>query len=327
MTDNVAKYGLGIDLSGIKAAITQVKKLKEEMQALQKLKPPKAPKMPKSPLNPSSPKSPKTGDPNTKDFMLVERAIKARQAREAKRQNDLWMVEGKNIKERDKAAKQSIDRKTRADNAAKRASEQRVSSLNKARESVNNSALMMEKEAKGAHKVTQQRIRQRIATAKTAEHVRRIVAQERAGLKLAKKKSFLMTRMQASSQQIAGNMASAFAIGAVGFFVTKTGQDFEAVGNTMLAVSKNSEMAGENLKFVREEAFRLGLGLKDSAKSFAKMLAARGDMSVEETRKAFSGVSEMATLLGLSAEESTRSINALQQMMSKGVVSAKTLAL
>jgi len=197
--------------------------------------------------------------------------------------------------------------------------------LERAKEAVRNSALMTEKSAKHATKQVQADIKRRIAVAKTASEVRKIVAQERARLKVMKKQSFVAKRMKSSSQQILGNMASAFAIGAAGVFVTKTGQDFEAVSNTMLAVSKDSKQAGENLEFVRKEAYRLGLGLKESAKGFAKMNAARGDMSLEDTKKAFTGIAEMSTLLGLSSEEGSRAINALQQMMSKGNVTAEEL--
>lgn len=123
-----------------------------------------------------------------------------------------------------------------------------------------------------------------------------------------------MQRMTASSKQFAGNMFSAFAAAGLAAGITKVGQDFESVNNTMLAVSTNAQEAGSNFKFVRDEAYRLGLGLAESGKNFAKMLSARGKMSLEDTKKAFSGVAEMSTLLGLSAEESTRATNALQQI-------------
>lgn len=141
----------------------------------------------------------------------------------------------------------------------------------------------------------------------------------------ANKRNFAMQRMKASSKQIAGNMVSAFAVTAGVASATKIGQDFESIGNTMLAVSENSDSAGTNMKFVRDEAYRLGLNLKESTKGYAKMLAARGNMSVADAKSSFTGVAEMSTLLGLSSEETSRTLTALQQMMSKGVVSAKLL--
>ena len=203
---------------------------------------------------------------------------------------------------------------------------QRVDQLNRAKEAVSLTALMQDQSNNKAVKAVQLSIKDRVSRARTAKEVKRIVAQERARLKIMKKQSFWAQRMSSSSKQFAGNMVSAFAVAATGAFITKTGQDFEAVSNTMLAVSKDSQQAGENLEFVRKEAYRLGLGLKESAKGFAKMNAARGDMSLEDTKKAFTGIAEMSTLLGLSSEEGSRAINALQQMMSKGVVSAEELS-
>lgn len=142
-----------------------------------------------------------------------------------------------------------------------------------------------------------------------------------------KKQHFLLQRMDASSKQFAGNMISAFAAVSAGAFVTNTGQNFESVKSTMLAVSSSSEEAGKNLQFVKDQAARLGLGLQESGKGFAKMLSAKGNMSLDQVEQTFLGVAEMGTLLGLSADESGRALNAVQQMMSKGVVSAEELKL
>ena len=252
----------------------------------------------------------------SKDADAHFKKVNTHQSNQKKQRDAYWKDQRKAQEQLGAAMARDVNQNLRAQKA-------RVEALKRAKEAVMNSALMMEKEAKGARKVTQEKIRSKLLTAKTAEQVRKIVALERASLKLNSKKSFLMSRMESSSKHMLGNMASIFALGAAGTFVTRTGQDFEAVGNTMLAVSKDSKEAEQNLKFVREEAYRLGLGLKESAKGFAKMNAARGDMSLEDTKKAFTGIAEMSTLLGLSSEEGSRAINALQQMMSKGVVSAK----
>lgn len=159
----------------------------------------------------------------------------------------------------------------------------------------------------------QRELQRAVAAAKTADQVRLLVARERERLRVLKeqertlnKQNFLMQRMTASSKQFAGNMVSAFAVAGLTAGITRVGQDFESVNNTLLAVSTNAQEAGNNFKFVRDESYRLGLSLADSGKNFAKMLSARGKMSLEDTKAAFSGVSEMSTLLGLSSAESTR---------------------
>lgn len=208
-----------------------------------------------------------------------------------------------------------------------KAEQQRINSLEKAKATVMRTAAMQKLQTNESEKQFQWNVKNRLETAKTADEVKMIVAQERARTKLYRQQSFLMKRMTSSSQQLAGNMVSAFALAAGGGAIIRTGQNFEAVNNTMLAVSENTEQAGENFEFVQQEAYRLGLGLTESAKGFAKMVAARGEMSLDDTKEAFKGVAEMSTLLGLSADESNRAINALQQMMSKGVVSAEELKL
>lgn len=177
------------------------------------------------------------------------------------------------------------------------------------------------------------KMEEQLATAKTARQVRRIAAvtksqlrDQRESNRQLEKQNFLFKRMQSSSQQIAGNMVSAFAVAAGVAGITKVGQQFESVNNTMLAVSTNTKEAGENFKFVRDESYRLGLSLSESGKSFAKLVAARGNMSLADTKEAFLGVAEASTLLGLSSEESGRAINALMQMASKGSISAEELS-
>lgn len=149
--------------------------------------------------------------------------------------------------------------------------------------------------------------------------------EHREAVKRLKKQHFLMQRMESSSKQMAGNMVSAFALGAVGTGIVTTGQNFEAINNTMLAVSADSKEAAENLKFVRDEAFRLGSDFTESGRAFSKMLSNRGEMSIQQTKEAFLGVAEQAAVLGLNADQTNRAMLALQQMMSKGTVAAEEL--
>ncbi len=205
--------------------------------------------------------------------------------------------------------------------------ERQAKALQEAKTQVMTTSYMLKRNLSTSEKETREAIKTSIANAKTAKEVRNAFRFHKNNTAQLQKQQFLMRRMQQSSEQFAGNMVSAFAIASGGAAITRVGQDFEAVNNTMLAVSESSEQAGQNFSFVKDEAFRLGLGLKESAKGFAKMVSARGEMSLEDTKEVFTGVSEMGTLLGLSAEESGRATNAVQQMMSKTVVSAEELKL
>lgn len=217
--------------------------------------------------------------------------------------------------------------------AANKLELQNAAGLEKSKDTLNRSVWFMKQYNTAGEKAIMNRLREQVAMAKTANQVRDAAAMARNNLRIEREKlrtyekqNFLMKRMQASSQQMAGNMVSAFAIGAAGAGIVRTGQQFESVNNTMLAVSTNAQEAGQNFQFVRDESYRLGLSLSESGKNFAKMVSARGEMSLKDTKAAFTGIAEMSTLLGLSAEESTRATNALQQMMSKGVVSAEELS-
>jgi len=250
---------------------------------------------------------------------MVDKAIESREKKELKRESDLAKIRHKKLQEENKLRERQ--QKFSADK-----SERIYKAMNSNRE------------IRQADPTARYNMAKRLTGAKSQRELNRLIMQERnlimdavharkLATKQLQKQSFLQQRISASAKQMAGSYISAFAVAGTGVGVVRIGQDFEAVNNTMLAVSANAEAAGENFKFVRDEAFRLGLGLKESAKGFAKMIAARGDMTIEQTKKAFSGLSEMSTLLGLSAEESGRATNALQQMMSKGVVSAEELKL
>ncbi len=207
------------------------------------------------------------------------------------------------------------------------AEERRVKNLNKEINRLRSLNLFHKQNLTLQEREVKQVIKKAILNAKNADELKSMTQSHIRNLNSLKKQNFLMERMKSSSKQFAGNMIGAFAIAAGARNIVQVGQDFESVRNTMLAVSSTAEESGENFKFVQEESYRLGLGLKESAKGFAKMAAARGDMSLEDTKQAFTGISEMSTLLGLSADESSRAINALQQMMSKGVVSSEELKL
>lgn len=170
-----------------------------------------------------------------------------------------------------------------------------------------------------------ERIRQELSMAKNAADYQKIrtrlttdmSVQQSALNKKLKEQNYLMQRANQSSKQLVGNYISAFA--AVGFLsnVTTIGQDFESINATFKAVSENSQVAGENLQFVRDETMRLGLSYKEAAKGFSQMLASnQGQLQLNAVKELFIGISEAGTLLGLSADDQAGSLRALQQMLS-----------
>jgi tape measure domain-containing protein len=211
----------------------------------------------------------------------------------------------------------------------------RATNLEKVKNSVKRTALWKDKYVDKAERAAQVEFKMAVRAAKTADKVRNIVAQERQRLRVSKKQSaelkkqnFLLQKMNSSSKQLAGNMVSAFAVSAGVGGIVKTGQDFQAVENTMLAISDNTEDAARNFKFARDEAYRLGADFTGTAKGYAKLLAAsKGQISKKESENLLTGILEAGTVLGISADEQTRTIRALQQMLGKTKVTAEELRL
>lgn len=178
-----------------------------------------------------------------------------------------------------------------------------------------------------ANKLRQKETQQELRLSMRKELIERqkILEVERKATRQKNLQKILQDRMNASLKQMVGTLGSLYAGGAVLGGVTTTGQTFEGIESALLAVSENAVLAKQNLKFVQDEALRLGKPLKDSARSFSRMLAARGNLSVDQIKELFSSTQEMATVLGLTADENNRAMVAIGQMLSKGKITAEEL--
>jgi len=96
---------------------------------------------------------------------------------------------------------------------------------------------------------------------------------------------------------------------------------------TMRVAAGSSQAAGEQIAFIRAESERLGLFFPTVAKQMAQFSAAARGTSItsEELKMIFTGISEASRAMGLTAPEAEGAMKALQQMMSKGKVSAEEL--
>ncbi len=97
--------------------------------------------------------------------------------------------------------------------------------------------------------------------------------------------------------------------------------------NSIMAQAVGSNRVGAELEFVRGTVSRLGMEFNSTALEYAKFSAASRGTSMEgaQTREIFTGIAMAAAQLGMSAEESSGAMLAIQQMMSKGKVSAEEL--
>ena len=101
----------------------------------------------------------------------------------------------------------------------------------------------------------------------------------------------------------------------------------ESMAKGLSAAMGSAQAATEAQKFLRAESERLGLVFMDQVKSYTSLAAAARNTSLEgeQTQKIFTAVTTASTALGLSADQTSGALNAIQQMMSKGNVQAEEL--
>ncbi|HSF40303.1 MAG TPA: tape measure protein [Thermoanaerobaculia bacterium] len=104
-------------------------------------------------------------------------------------------------------------------------------------------------------------------------------------------------------------------------------QRFQGAQRTLSAAAGGPAGAAQEMRFIREEADRLGLVLRDTMGTYASWLASvRGTpIAGEQARKIYISVAEALTVMGRSSEEGQRAFLALSQMASKGCHAKGTL--
>lgn len=109
--------------------------------------------------------------------------------------------------------------------------------------------------------------------------------------------------------------------------VVQSSIELTRINNALKIATGSTAEAAEEFEFIRQESDRLGLSLRTTAREYAALAAASRGTGVEgdTTREIFIGVSEAATVLGLSAEQTGGALTAIQQIISKGTVSAEEL--
>lgn len=234
------------------------------------------------------------------------------------------------------ARKEENSQKSQAlakEKALLRTEEGRVKALNDVKASILRSSFMLNEQKGTEAQITHQKIRQGVLAAKTSREARDLAALGKKELSILKlntrerqKQNFLMRRLKSSSEGFAGGMVNAFAIAAGIGGITKVGQEFESIRNTMTTISSDSVEAGKNLEFVRQESLRLGASFQSTAKDYAKLLVSgKGQISKKDTEDLLSGILEASTVLGLSADDTSGSIRAIQQMLGKTKVMSEEL--
>lgn len=142
-----------------------------------------------------------------------------------------------------------------------------------------------------------------------------------------------MRRVERSGGGLVGAFRSiklALAATGVAFFVRDMVQTEMVMQRARAALRYASDGAADferNYGFARDVVSALGMDLQSTSREFAKFAAAaKGtEFTGDEVRAIFLSVAKASTVLGLSADETSGTLNALQQMISKGTVQAEEL--
>lgn len=156
-----------------------------------------------------------------------------------------------------------------------------------------------------------------------ADHLRRVDPAARTAAQGA-------DTMAAAVARMGSTIAGALGVGALAAMYMSTaraGIEMAKLSNTMAFASGTAQELGTNNAFLRNTVQALGLDLKSAGAAFASLTAAaRGTrLEGEGARSVFDAVAKASTAMGLSADETKGSLLAIQQMISKGTVSAEEL--
>jgi len=157
--------------------------------------------------------------------------------------------------------------------------------------------------------------------------LRRESALHKENLRLQNKQNFAQERAVGSLKQMAGAAFSIYTAMQGISAIARTGMGMQKINAAMISVSGSTAEAKENISFIRKETLRLGGDLVENTRAFSQLLANRGEISRRDTKELFTGLTELATARGLTADETAGGVKALGQMMGKTRVMAKTLAL
>lgn len=109
--------------------------------------------------------------------------------------------------------------------------------------------------------------------------------------------------------------------------IVETSLQFERYKNALIAITGSADGASREMEYVRSIANELGISLEATAESWVKFSAATKGTAIagDEARRIFESVATAARVLGLDADTTRGVFLALEQMLSKGKVSAEEL--
>ena len=130
-----------------------------------------------------------------------------------------------------------------------------------------------------------------------------------------------------SLQGAIGGLVGAYGIKELASSFLDAGIYAERMGKMLTAATGSVEASDKAQKMLRDTSERLGLVFQDQIKGYGQLAAAAKGTNLEGevTKQLYLGLAEASTALQLSQEDTAGAIYAVQQMISKGKVSAEEL--
>lgn len=135
-----------------------------------------------------------------------------------------------------------------------------------------------------------------------------------------------VNKLDTSLIEGAGGAVTIAATVALSGKIMTTGQDFESALSGLTAITGSTEKASQEFEYLKEQSNRLGLDLLKTSKDYTQFAASVGDkLPKSDMRSIFEGASEWGLVTGANADEQSRALKSLNQMMSKGTVMSEEL--
>ena len=135
-----------------------------------------------------------------------------------------------------------------------------------------------------------------------------------------------VNKLDTSMIEGAGGAITLAATVALSGKIMTTGQDFESAMSGLTAITGSTEKAAKEFEYLKEQSNRLGLDLLKTSKDYTQFAASVGDkLPKDQMRSIFEGASEWGLVTGASADEASRALKALNQIMAKGQVMSEEL--
>ncbi|MFB5622531.1 MAG: tape measure protein, partial [Nitrosarchaeum sp.] len=110
-------------------------------------------------------------------------------------------------------------------------------------------------------------------------------------------------------------------------YVGEVSVELDRMKRSMNAATGSISLGAHAIQFLQQESQRLGLQFRDQIQGFQQLAAAAKGTSLtyKDVREVWLGISEASTVMQLSSEQNKYALYALQQMISKGVVTMEEL--